>query len=248
MVTQVMASQHTEHILFVFSQVKQSMQLNSQFPIAEFSVAIGFFLVLILEQLMLDCKESSSMSTSVADLLSAEYSAQERQHLLRRHESISEDRHKSEPHPALRTLLLVAALSLHSLFEGLAVGLQPSPGSLLQITAAVTLHKAVVAFSLGLSIARTEVARSTTMWSSFIFSVMSPVGIGIGLGVSQFGSSTPTVITTAVLEGLACGTFVYVTFFEVLPHELKSSIDRKLKLLMVIVGFTVVCGLLFLDL
>ncbi|XP_063232580.1 zinc transporter ZIP1-like isoform X2 [Bacillus rossius redtenbacheri] len=222
-------------VVSAFVEVKERLQLESQFPVAEFSVGMGFFLVLLLEQLVLDCQEGARASA-------------EQRRLLRRDEEGAEERREPPPHPSLRSLLLVAALSLHSLFEGLAVGLQQSPASLLQIAAAVGLHKAVVAFSLGMSLARSRFRAALAAWSALVFSAASPLGIGAGLGVSRLGRGTPTVVTTAVLEGLACGTFVYVTFFEVLPHELQSGVDRKAKLLAVVVGFGVVCGLLFLDL
>ena len=54
-------------------------------------------------------------------------------------------------------------------------------------------------------------------------------------------------IATSVLQGLACGTFLYVTFFEVLPHELQMPDGRMLKLFFTILGFSTSCGILLLD-
>jgi len=54
-------------------------------------------------------------------------------------------------------------------------------------------------------------------------------------------------LVNGILQGLACGTFLYVTFFEVLPHEFNKPKDRLLKLLFVIVGFAFVNGVLFLE-
>ena len=52
-------------------------------------------------------------------------------------------------HSALRSVLLIIALTFHSLFEGLAIGLQTELGELMSIFIAVVVHKAVMAFSLG---------------------------------------------------------------------------------------------------
>jgi len=52
-------------------------------------------------------------------------------------------------HSVLRSVLLIIALTFHSLFEGLAIGLQKELGELMSIFIAVVVHKAVMAFSLG---------------------------------------------------------------------------------------------------
>ena len=53
-------------------------------------------------------------------------------------------------HSAFRAVLLIVALTFHSLFEGLAIGLQKELGELMSIFIAVVVHKAVMAFSLGI--------------------------------------------------------------------------------------------------
>lgn len=39
----------------------------------------------------------------------------------------------ADPHSTFRSILLTAALSLHSVFEGLAIGLQPDVDSVMQV-------------------------------------------------------------------------------------------------------------------
>lgn len=40
---------------------------------------------------------------------------------------------EADPHSSFRSVLLTAALSLHSVFEGLAIGLQPDVDSVMQV-------------------------------------------------------------------------------------------------------------------
>lgn len=49
-----------------------------------------------------------------------------------------------EPTSHLRSVLLLAVLSIHSVFEGLAIGLQTDIDSILNIFIAVMLHKVTV--------------------------------------------------------------------------------------------------------
>ena len=45
--------------------------------------------------------------------------------------------------------------------------------------------------------------------------IISSIGIGIGLAVTELTSAASE--TTAVLQGLAAGTLIYVVMFEVIP-------------------------------
>ena len=81
--------------------------------------------------------------------------------------------HGAFQHSSLRSILLLIALCFHSVFEvrrlflqleicscvitkGLAIGLQTDTGEMLAIFMAVMMHKAVMAFSLGLNIAQSS--------------------------------------------------------------------------------------------
>lgn len=154
---------------------------------------------------------------------------------------------ESKPHPTLRSLMLLLALSLHSLFEGLAIALQPDMNGIIQIFIAVIIHKVIIAFSLGLNLIQTDLSLSSIIKSNILFSVTSPLGMAIGILVEEFGHNVNSSIVNGILQGIACGTFVYVTFFEILPHELSDSKNNLFKLLSLILGFTMVCCVLFLD-
>ena len=54
-----------------------------------------------------------------------------------------------------------------------------------------------------------------------IFSVISPIGAGIGLAISETVTSEASLHSSAVtiLQGLASGTLLYVVFFEVIEKE-----------------------------
>lgn len=144
-------------------------------------------------------------------------------------------------------MLLVAALSLHSVLEGVAIGLQPTVDSVVQISLAVMLHKAVIAFSLGLNLVQSALSITAILQSCLVFCSTSPIGIGLGMLVDELNNSPESALINGGLQGLACGTFIYVTFFEVLPRELSNGINRLPKVLAVLIGFSAVCGVLFLD-
>jgi len=88
---------------------------------------------------------------------------------------------------------------------------------------AVSFHKAVMSFTSGLRFAESLPMRHVLMSVAFL-AFVCPVGVAIGLAVTETGVGT--TLTRAVLQGLAAGTFVYVTFFEVLCEHLQSHGGR----------------------
>ena len=51
-----------------------------------------------------------------------------------------------------------------------------------------------------------------------------------------YGGSMPT-LTSLVLEGLAAGTLVYVSFFEILERERSKDNNRLLQWCLLLIGF-----------
>ena len=159
--------------------------------------------------------------------------------------------------------MLLVALSFHSVFEGVAIGLQENSGQLISIFIAVIIHKAVMAFSLGLNIAQSSLSRRTFVISNVLFSLSSPIGVGFGIAMEGLPPSLSTDICNGILQGnsggvaetafyillpgVAGGTFLYITFFEVLPHEMNVPNKRLLKVFFVMLGFASISGLLFIS-
>lgn len=143
---------------------------------------------------------------------------------------------------SLRGLLIVLALSVHELFEGLAVGLEGSAANVWYLFGAVAAHKLVLAFCVGVEL----IVARTHKWLALVyvltFSVVSPLGIGIGILVSG-GESGTTSTVSAILQGLASGTLLYVVFFEILQKD-KAGL---LQLVAVLFGFGLMFGLQFVS-
>ena len=142
----------------------------------------------------------------------------------------------------LRSLLLLAALSLHSLFEGLAVGLQTEMLKLVGFYTAVILHEILVSFALGMTLAKQDMSISTIVKLSVAYSIMIPVGMALGLAIGEI-KSTAGELTSAVIQGLTAGTFIYVVFLEIIPPEIKDKKDWLLKLFFLLFGFIIITAL-----
>ncbi|XP_063435824.1 zinc transporter ZIP1-like [Mytilus trossulus] len=143
----------------------------------------------------------------------------------------------------LRSILLLVALSLHSIFEGIAGGLQKQTTDVVEIFIGISIHKVIVAFSLGMTLSQSEL----TFWAQIryivTFALATPIGMVIGLLIVEFGQGTTSSLAVGILQGIACGTFLYVTFFEILQHELTKPDIRLIKTLFLFLGFICMSGL-----
>uniref|UniRef100_A0A8C5WNC7 Solute carrier family 39 member 1 n=2 Tax=Elapidae TaxID=8602 RepID=A0A8C5WNC7_LATLA len=241
------------------NEALDDLRVTLRFPLQEFILAMGFFVVLVLEQIVLAYKDPSGSLEETEALLS---NVSHQHPALQQDQSwpegsqrpLTRDRLAAErthvhvdfnAHSAIRLVVLFLALSLHSIFEGLAVGLQEDGTQALEICLALLIHKGAIAFSLSLKLLQGRLRPRVVAICLVIFSVMSPFGIGLGVSLTEVPMAALSRLSRSVLEGLATGTFIYITFLEILPHELGSSEQRILKVIVLLLGFALVTSVLF---
>lgn len=140
---------------------------------------------------------------------------------------------------------LLLALVVHSLLEGLAIGVQSTAPAVLLLLGAVSAHKYVVGFCLGVEIcSHGSRHRCSHILQILTFAVGSVAGIAVGMVLDDLGQ-TFNELVIPVLQGVAGGTLLYVTVSEVLPRERGKRAEMRFKqigllqLFAVILGFTV---------
>ncbi|XP_035675269.1 zinc transporter ZIP3-like [Branchiostoma floridae] len=142
----------------------------------------------------------------------------------------------------VHTFLLLIALSVHGTFEGVALGVQSSQSSLLSLFFVVVVHKSILALSLGMNVATGDLSLPYKVITCVVFSLAGPVGQGIGLLVTNADGGG---LVTGILQGVAAGTLLHVTFMEVLSKDMKTS--DMLSTLSAVIGFALIAGLTLLD-
>ncbi|XP_014786465.1 zinc transporter ZIP1 [Octopus bimaculoides] len=296
-------------LLDLFPDVRQNLsdvlilyEIHTGFPVPEFVMVFGLFIILITEQIVLEFKEKSLQQANTdkkpllhqakqkqieEDALSfksdltisgieddvsrfREYHTQDSASDIEENfsDSSSEDSHSHHHHQhqhqhhhhhdqniskghsqsVLRSILLTVALSLHSIFEGLAIGLARKESNILTITSAIILHKCTLSLSLGINLSHSKLHYGSIIRSLLLFSLAAPIGISIGILIIDLWDSLTSSLIQGLLQGIACGTFLYITFFEIFPSEFNNTKGRRLcKVLFVLFGFSVVCIIMFLN-
>jgi zinc transporter 1/2/3 len=140
-----------------------------------------------------------------------------------------------------QTFVFVVALSIHSFLEGLGMATKSTWNGLLSFLVSLFAHKWLEAFALGTGVAKACFPPLHSFCLIFIYSVLTPAGILIGMwmdAASQSSSALSHELTHSILDGLALGSFLFVSCIEMIPSEFhKQNKHSPYKFLVLCVGF-----------
>ncbi|XP_008588287.1 PREDICTED: zinc transporter ZIP3 [Galeopterus variegatus] len=227
--------------------------ISTDYPLAETIMLLGFLVTVFLEQLILTFRKEKPSFIDLETFNASSDAGSDSEYespfmgATRGHSHGPGLRVQglSRPGP-LRLLSLAFALSAHSIFEGLALGLQEEGAKVVSLFVGVAIHETLVSVALGISMVRSGVTLRDAAKLAVTVSAMIPLGIGIGLGIES-AEGLPSSVASVLLQGLAGGTFLLVTFLEILAKELEEKGDRLLKVLFLVLGYAVLAGMVFLK-
>ena len=124
-----------------------------------------------------------------------------------------EARARREMLSGLHTFLMILGFSVHNLFEGMAVGLEGSRRGVWQMFAAIIVHSAAVMFCIGTELVISGLTLCRLVIYIMMFSAVLPAGVMVSLVSVSALTSQPLLV--GAMQGLAAGTLIYITFFEV---------------------------------
>jgi len=134
------------------------------------------------------------------------------------------------------------ALSVHAIFEGIALGLLGDLSSTINLIISILIHKFAEAMSISIAMQKSGMTFKEILQYMLIFSLATP--IGTGLGIVLHGMSE---IVNIIFMSLAGGTFIYVSCSELIVEEFSLPGNRWFKLLVFILGATLIGCLLLLE-
>lgn len=249
--------------MFFFLQVSdvfQHLKVNTDYPVAETMMMMGFFLTVFIEQTILTFRKEKpsfiDLETFNAGGSEAGSDSEYDTPFIAAagvrggHGAGSTHGHRHGHFNAaeaagagpLRLVSLVLALSAHSVFEGLALGLQEDQAKLSGLLVGVAVHETLAAVALGVSVAKAGLGMRDAAKLGVAVSLMIPLGMVVGMGIES-AQTVAGGVASVILQGLAAGTFLFVTFFEILSRELDDKQDRLLKVLFLIIGYGILAAL-----
>lgn len=194
------------------------MLVTTPFALPEILMCTGFYLMYSIEELMYFVvgrqqrrKRQALQRAEKAEKGLEQAEEQEQQQQL-------EVEEEEQPN-WLRGLGIIVALSLHELFGGMAIGLEGSVDTVWFMCGAIAAHKLVLAFCIGMEIMMAHTRWLIAVIYLIVFSIVTPIGVGIGIAVSESSTANEPSIPAGILQGIACGTLLYVVYFEIVAKN-----------------------------
>ncbi|XP_073990115.1 zinc/iron regulated transporter-related protein 88E [Rhodnius prolixus] len=135
---------------------------------------------------------------------------------------------------------MLFAFSVHSLLEGLVIGVESTRSGVLLLFTAVCCHKLLVAFCLGAELSKGGQPLHTILPPLSVFVLGSSVGIGLGILLPE--SAPGVTMIEPILQGLAGGTLLYVVVTEIIPRERERLLPKYCAIVQYI---SLCCGFMF---
>ncbi|VDN02559.1 unnamed protein product [Thelazia callipaeda] len=246
-----------------FEQVKQQLEWKATYPYTELLIGSGFFLVYLLEVLSaqfckhshvnyevddVECKHSNDgsivfeqgTSTDIHDGTAIENKNSQDSAL---------NLDISDNDNYVKSVTLVLAFSIHSSLEGFAFGVQQTMFSVTALFLGIIVHKSIVTFSIGMTLVKTHSKKLYfVLFLVVIVSLTAPIGglVGILLESADIGDKSQNTVT-AIATSIANGTFLYITFFEILFVEQVRGAHELEKWLSTLIGFVIIAVLMFFE-
>ncbi|KAL5581598.1 hypothetical protein UlMin_014040, partial [Ulmus minor] len=120
--------------------------------------------------------------------------------------------------------VLELGIVVHSVIIGISLGASESPKTIKPLVAALTFHQFFEGMGLGGCIAQAKFkARAVTIMGLF-FSLTTPVGIAIGIGISNvYDESSPTaLIVEGIFNAASAGILIYMALVDLLAADFLS--------------------------
>ena len=143
----------------------------------------------------------------------------------------------------LSAFILLLSLSIHGLFECLALGIQTNYNDALLLFIALMIHKWAEAFALGILFVKAKFTKKFYYLIIFLFAFIGPVGVAVGIVLA----ATTSEFVEGIFLGVSTGTFLYVSCSEVIVEEFSTPERRYAKFFLYLFGCFFAAGLSLLE-
>jgi len=218
--------------------------LDTFLPLAEVIMCVGFFLISGLEELFhhffhphqTPGKEMKIKMNPVQETSYTNGTKGEKADI----DDVESEKTAAQVKSAIRAVFIVSALSLHSAIEGLALNLASEAEGVWLNTGAIALHKFVISFSVGVELIANKASLLMFSISIIVFSLAPAVGSVVGIVLTEMSYDAQKIdLPLQILQGIACGTVVYVVFFEIIPKAKTVGGTGKQHMMAMVLGFCI---------
>lgn len=120
--------------------------------------------------------------------------------------------------------VLELGIVVHSVIIGIAVGASESPKTIRPLVAALSFHQFFEGIGLGGCIVQAKFKAPAVMVMALLFSLTTPVGIAMGIGITNSYSETSprSLIIQGLFDSASAGILVYMALVDLLAADFLS--------------------------
>ncbi|RKP21431.1 Zip-domain-containing protein [Rozella allomycis CSF55] len=135
-----------------------------------------------------------------------------------------------------KALIFIISLGIHSFIEGMGAG--ASEGRRMwSMFISLLAHKGLESFALGMSIFNAKFSKTWSFLIIALIALLTPLGCGLGIGLDHLISSLHRETFDSIINGLASGSFLYISCIEMIPSVLGGHYQLP-KYIIMLVGFS----------
>ncbi|KAK6154555.1 hypothetical protein DH2020_008803 [Rehmannia glutinosa] len=121
--------------------------------------------------------------------------------------------------------VLELGIVVHSVIIGISLGAAQSPDTIKPLLIALSFHQFFEGMGLGGCISQAKFESLTTTIMTLFFSLTTPVGIGVGIGISSVykENSHSAMIVEGVFNSASAGILIYMALVDLLAADFMNS-------------------------
>ncbi|CAL5221030.1 g3148 [Coccomyxa viridis] len=120
--------------------------------------------------------------------------------------------------------VLESGIAFHSVLIGIALGVSDSPCTIRPLLAALTFHQFFEGVALGSCLLQASFRSWAFAAMAFIFTITTPIGIAIGIGIASTynANSTNALITQGIFDSVSTGILIYMSLVDLIAPDFNS--------------------------
>jgi len=203
---------------------------NTGLEIPEIFVLAGFLLIYIIEEIahiLVDkCAPKRDGSVNLEKVDQNDNGEKDGGHVNHGHSHDIDLDGNGSFEAVARGFLVILALCIHDLFEGIALGVARQESAVWFLLLAFASHKWVISACLGVKWSSSGIKALISVLYISTFCIVSPIGIGIGMALTDPNQEGELMNASLIIvQGIATGSLLYVTFFEILEKERQKDVS-----------------------
>ncbi|GAB4392772.1 MAG: hypothetical protein Tsb005_08240 [Gammaproteobacteria bacterium] len=131
--------------------------------------------------------------------------------------------------------LLLFLLSIHSIFAGMAIGVEHGIETALIMMVAILIHKSATAFALSMNLCMGKLKLKRVLSLLMLFALMTPFGIALGGMVDIYIHHYSIDRLEGIFDAIAAGTFIYIATFNYI--SLKQEQPKVMSCIVQVITF-----------